>query len=69
LKANTRTYKPEKLQGKGWQLVEHTDEKIDKKLWDSYLFIFKEKYGDSLHPSIKTFPSSYDPNDTILYTI
>ena len=69
LKANTRTYNQDKLQGKGWQLVEHTDDKMDKKLWDMYLFIFKEKYGNSLKPSIKTFPSTYDPSDTALYTI
>lgn len=57
LKAKTRTYKPEKLQGVGWQLVEHKDNELDKELWYHYYNVFTKKFSSD-KPSIKTYPAT-----------
>ena len=61
LKAKTRTYKPEKMSGKGWQLVEHKDDKIDSMLWEAYMTIFTTKFSKE-KPLSKTFPATFSDN-------
>jgi hypothetical protein len=57
LKANTRTYNETKMNGKGWQLVEHTDDQLDREMWNMYLKIYQTKYGAIDKPHITVFPS------------
>jgi hypothetical protein len=66
LKAKTRTYKPEKLQGIGWQFVEHKDVDFDKDLWYQYFHIFNKKYSSD-KPSIKTYPATLSMTNNIDY--
>jgi hypothetical protein len=67
LKAKTRTYKPDKLQGKGWQLVVHKDDVVDKMLWDSYTTIFGTKFNKE-KPHSKSFPATFSLNEVYLGT-
>lgn len=59
LKANTRKYNEKNMSGKGWSLVEHTDDELDRELWSTYLKIFNHKFLTSTKPNIKTFPSTF----------
>jgi hypothetical protein len=54
LKAKTRGARKDKVQGKGWQLVEHTDDELDRKK-----LILARRTFDVYHPDAKPVISRY----------